>query len=146
MSALDPSWRPPHAYIPGKTPRHPEMLFDPLKAAVELQNPEACPVWRLALSFIEDGYFWEAHELLEAIWMGLPDGSADKLAVQALIQFANGKLKLEMERPQAAAKLASLSERLLADALSRTGAHLSIYVKQTKTSIKGKIMHKNPKI
>ena len=146
MSALDPSWRPPHAYIPGKTPRHPDTLFEPLKAALDLETPEACTVWRLALSFIEDGYFWEAHELLEAIWMGLPDGSADKLAVQALIQFANGKLKLEMERPKAAAKLVTLSERLLADALSRTGAHLSIYVKQTKILVKGKIMHKNSKI
>lgn len=136
MSALDPNWRPPHAYIPDKTPRHPETLFEPLKAALDLETPEACPVWRLALSFIEDGYFWEAHELLEAIWMGLPDGSADKLAVQALIQFANGKLKLEMERPKAAAKLSALSERLLVDALSRTGVHLSIYVEEAKIKIK----------
>ena len=26
-----PDWRPPHAYVPGQSPRHPEGLFDPIK-------------------------------------------------------------------------------------------------------------------
>ena len=106
--AFGTDWRPTHAYIPGRTPRHPEALFDPLKAGVDrtsLTKLAETDAWRFGINFLREGYFWEAHELLEPIWMACPPNSAEKLFVQGIIQIANARLKRVMDRPAAAARL-----------------------------------------
>ncbi len=109
MSApQDPAWRPPHAYVPGATPRHAEDLFDPLKGISEpLQDSLA---WQAGLRFLRDGFYWEAHEVWEAVWMAAAPNSAEKSLVQGLIQIANACLKHRMGKPRAAARLGMLAE------------------------------------
>ena len=115
-------WRPPHAYVPGQTPRHPEDLFDALKAGVfgtpvdDLSKSEA---WKAGLRFLEEGFFWEAHEVLEAVWMACPPNSAEKLMAQAVIQTANAHLKQKMGRPQAAKRLQAEADRLARESVLR---------------------------
>ncbi|MEP2533020.1 DUF309 domain-containing protein [Shimia sp.] len=106
-----PDWRPPHVYVPGETARHDAGLFD--RFGFSLDDIEASERWRLAHAFIQEGYFWEAHELLEPIWMGLPPGSRERALVQGLIQLANAGLKRRMGRENAVARLAEMARELL---------------------------------
>lgn len=97
---------PPFACIPGQTERHPESWFDELKA-----DPDVA--LRAGLEYFERGYFWECHEVLEAVWMETPDPSPERDIVQAIIQLANARLKLRMGRPKAAARLCGMVQTLL---------------------------------
>lgn len=110
---------PGHAHIPGQTKRHPEGYFDAIRASVtadldpsDLAHSEA---WKTGLAFLGSGYFWEAHEVLEPVWMQAPQKSAERLLVQALIQLANAKLKLRMDQPKATLRLCATVDTLLTD-------------------------------
>lgn len=115
MGAANP-W-PTHAYVPGKTARHAEDAFDEVRqtarAGLTPKQLAECPAFRLGLRYLGAGYYWEAHELFEPVWMVLPDPSPERQFVRALIQIANGFLKLEMDRPKAAARLEGISRGLL---------------------------------
>ncbi|MGX9352046.1 DUF309 domain-containing protein [Shimia sp. W99] len=111
---LPPAWRPPHAYVPGQTPRHADGLFDGF--GFDIDDIKGSDRWGLALTFIREGYFWEAHELLEPIWMALPAPSAERRVVQGLIQLANAGLKRRMKRDRAVARLEAIGRDLLNDA------------------------------
>lgn len=109
--------RPPHAYTPGRTERHPEGWFDALKADVEtVQRPEDSTAWRAGLAYFHAGYFWECHEVLEAVWLSLLEGSPERHVCQALIQLANARLKVRMDRPRAAKKICDIVQSHLAEA------------------------------
>ena len=106
--------RPPHAYLPGRTARHPEGLFDAMK---EIAVPLAdSPAWATGLRFLRAGYYWEAHEVLEAVWMAAPERSGEKAAVQGAIQIANAALKARMGQGRATERLLRLADGLLAEA------------------------------
>ena len=104
---------PSHAYVPGQTHRHPEGAF---AAICETARPD-CDVealarskaWCCGLEWLGKGYFWEAHEVFEPVWMSLPQKSPERQLVQALIQLANAGLKAEMGRPKATAKLLNMA-------------------------------------
>lgn len=103
---------PPHAYVPGKTARHREDWFDVIKASVtpdvatcDLHHTTAFAV---GMVYFDSGYFWECHEVLEPVWMATPERSAERDMVQAVIQLANARLKLRMDRPNAASRLCSM--------------------------------------
>ncbi len=109
---------PEHAYVPGQTPRHAEGRFEHLTATVhqgmstaQLGQSEA---FCTGLVYLRRGYFWEAHELFEPVWMALEAGSDDRRLVQALIQLANAQLKRKMQRPKAAKRLCIVVRELLA--------------------------------
>ena len=109
---------PPHAFIPGKNARHPDDWFDEIKSSVhaglapsQLQHTAA---FRAGIIYLETGYFWECHEVLEAVWMQAPNETPEREMVQALIQLANAKLKILMLRPRAAMRLCVMVEQHLA--------------------------------
>ena len=108
---------PEHAYVPGLTARHAERRFEPICAtaqkgmsAEQLAQSEA---FFKGLVFLRCGYFWEAHELFEPVWMALEEGSDERHLLQALIQLANAQLKLKMQRPKAAKRLCIMVRGLL---------------------------------
>jgi len=108
-----------HAYVPGVSERHPEGYFDHVRStAREGMTAEALTrsdAFQLGLRYLDTGYFWEAHEVLEPVWLALPTGQDERLLVQALIQFANAQLKLKMQRPKAAKRLCGIVRDLLSD-------------------------------
>jgi hypothetical protein len=53
----------------------------------------------------DEGFFWEAHEVLEAVWRAAPPAGLDRLALRGCIQIANANLKQHMRRVAAAARL-----------------------------------------
>lgn len=104
---------PTHAYIPGKTTRHAEDAFDHLRATAapefSVEQLSKSDAFLVGLDYLHAGFYWEAHELLEPVWMVLPDPSRERSFVQGLIQIANGFLKLKMDRPKAADRLEGIA-------------------------------------
>lgn len=100
---------PPYAYVPGRNPRHPEDWFDSIKADAEGETAvnalHQTTAWHAGVAFFHAGFFWECHEVLEAVWLRTPDPSPQRDMVQAIIQLANARLKLTMDRPRATARL-----------------------------------------
>lgn len=116
---------PTHAYIPGRTPRHPDGAFDVLRdtvrAGADVSALERCDAMLFGLRYLETGFYWEAHEVLEPVWMACPPNSAERSMAQALIQIANARLKQEMARPNAARRIAAIARTHLIEA-ERTGS------------------------
>jgi len=107
--------RPAHAYVPGRNARHPETAFDAVKSSVvpgmSVARIAGSEAWQTGLDLYRTGYFWECHEVLEAVWMALPDGP-DRSAVQAVIQLANAALKERMGKPRAVLRLCDMAQGL----------------------------------
>lgn len=112
--------RPTHAYVPGLTPRHPEGAFDDIREGLASSMTEeelaASSAFRHGLIYLEGGFHWEAHEVLEPVWMAARPNSAERYLLQGLIQIANARLKIAMGRPGAALKLCRIAAGLLAEA------------------------------
>lgn len=108
---------PDVAYVPGRTPRPPDGQYDSIRdtAVPGMTPPDLAqsPAMQHGYAYIEAGFYWEAHEVLEPVWMALPQGSAERDLVQGLIQTANGLLKLRMERPRAARRLYEIAGNLM---------------------------------
>ncbi|MFZ7089957.1 DUF309 domain-containing protein [Primorskyibacter sp. 2E233] len=115
-------WRPPHAYVPGQTPRHDDALFEPFKQVAE--PLEQSLAWQMGLRFLDEGFYWEAHELLEAVWMAAPANSGQKCLVQGVIQLANARLKARMGKANAVARLLKQARTLMDEGFARSGAPL----------------------
>ncbi len=109
---------PSHAYVPGQTARHPENWFDAIKASVTQDVPVAeldqTEAWQAGLEYLAEGYFWECHEVLEAVWLQAPEGSPERAMTQGIIQLANARLKVRMRRPRAALRLCDMVKGHLA--------------------------------
>jgi predicted metal-dependent hydrolase len=116
-----PGW----AYNPG-TDHAPDR--EPLEIAKRLVPlrfdrfvPADDPAFRYGLALHDGGFFWEAHEIWEAVWKAAPMNGRDRLALRALIQIANAGLKRRIERPRAAARLIHETKGLLSELILRGG-------------------------
>ncbi|WP_337660182.1 DUF309 domain-containing protein [Anderseniella sp. Alg231-50] len=74
------------------------------------------------------GYYWEAHEVWEAVWLATPSNSPERLLLQALIQTANAQLKTGMQRDNAAARLQGQVEELRLELIARLGGRIETYM------------------
>ena len=102
-----PEW----AYVPGETTESEpdrETLWS-VKALVPARFfgfvPAGHPALRYGIALNDSGYFWEAQEVLEAVWAAAPQGGRERVLLRACIQIANANLKLRMQKPHAAARL-----------------------------------------
>jgi len=116
-------WRPPYAYVPGRSPRHAENLFDRFKVDANIDDDQfsSSNAWRFGLAFLNDGYFWESHEVLESIWLAAAQNSAQKCMVQGIIQLANAGLKFKMKQDDAGNRLLIMADGLIEEASRRGG-------------------------
>jgi hypothetical protein len=89
-------------------------LFEPLKDNLSLAALSTTRAWTEGHTLFQNGYFWEAHELWEAVWLVCPEGSPEKTFLQLWIQIANGRLKHRMGRPKAVTRLIAICEELFA--------------------------------
>jgi len=102
-----PRW----AYVPGASADG-EADHDTLwqaKALVPSQFrgfvPARHPALRYGIALNDAGYFWESHEVLEAVWAAVPQGGRERILLRACIQIANANLRLRMNKPHAAVRL-----------------------------------------
>lgn len=113
---------PPHAHIPGVNARHAAGMFDAIRASVEgvdVTRLHRTKAWQHGLTYLEKEYFWESHEVMEAVWLACPPNSPEKLFVQSLIQRANAGLKRRMGMQKAADRLEQEAARLRSEAQRR---------------------------
>ena len=117
-------WRPPYAFRPGRTREHAGPELAAIRATVDAVQADCLTTtaaWTFGLDFLRDGYFWEAHEVLEAVWLALPPNSAERVLCQGLIQLANAGLKRVMRRDGAAARLRQIARDRIAEGVARGG-------------------------
>jgi hypothetical protein len=102
---LFPGW----AFIPGETLQADHERLAPVKALVPARFegfvPARHPALRYGLALNDAGFFWECHEILEAVWAAAPQGGRERILLRACIQTANGNLKSKMQRANAATRL-----------------------------------------
>ena len=102
-----PQW----AYVPGETAEA-DADYDTLAQAKLLVParfrdyvPARHPALRYGLALNDRGYFWEAQEILEAVWAAAPQGGRERILLRACILIATANLRLRMQKPHAAARL-----------------------------------------
>lgn len=120
---ISTDWRPPYAYVPGRSSRHAEDLFDRFKVDASMDDGQfaSSNAWQFGLAFLVDGYFWESHEVLESIWLAAAQNSAQKCMVQGIIQLANAGLKFKMKQEDAGNRLLIMADGLIGEASRRGG-------------------------
>src|ERR1700720_3968748 len=100
-----PRW----AYVPGETDEADQDTLWQAKALVPPRFrdfvPARHPALRYGIALNDSGYFWEAQEVLEAVWAAAPQGGRERMLLRACIQIANANLRLRMRKPHAAARL-----------------------------------------
>lgn len=104
--------------MPGRTARHAKGAFDGLcdtaRPGMDARALAECDAWLAGWQYLRDGYYWEAHELFEPVWMQTAANSRERHLVQAAIQTANAALKEKMQRPRAVLRLCDLAQAHLA--------------------------------
>ena len=137
---------PPAAYLPGQGDEPRRDWIVPIKASVssatDLQDLPKTQAWIAGRAYLQAGYFWECHEVLEAVWTRTPEGSAERDMVQALIQLANARMKHRLDRPRAAARLCAMVRAQLArcpsdrQVLGLTLSQVRAWVSETESALK----------
>ncbi|UPK04665.1 DUF309 domain-containing protein [Bradyrhizobium sp. 170] len=67
--------------------------------------PARHPALRYGMMLNDHGYFWEAQEILEAVWAAAPQGGRERILLRACILIATANLRLRMQKPHVAARL-----------------------------------------
>ena len=81
-----------------------------------------CKAYLFAIDLFNHGYYWEAHEELEALWLGVGRDSPAGRFIQGIIQAAAALLKLEAAKLESAKRLlVAASEKLRAPSKSFLG-------------------------
>ncbi len=123
MSGPDPD---PDALPLPAAPHRPGSGSAPDMAPLERAKAEAPPrtepeAWRENVAYrygwrlFDNGFYWEAHEVWEAVWLACRPNSRERVLLQALIQLANARLKAAMGQPRAVRRLTEEVARLLAE-------------------------------
>ena len=126
---------PGYAHLPGINERHREDFLDTLLTRTDMpitdlpvndlpitdspitdmpipvthQNWHSNLAWCYGVRLLEEGFYWEAHEALEPVWMKTSPNAREQYLTQGVIQLANCALKTAMEKPSAATRLATLA-------------------------------------
>src|SRR5436190_3654136 len=102
-----PRW----AYVPGESEKS-SADYDTLAQITALVPPRfggyvpaRHPALRYGLTLNDRGYFWEAQEILEAVWAAAPQGGRERILLRACILIATANLRLRMQKPHAASRL-----------------------------------------
>ena len=112
---------PEVAHVPGKNARPDPALLEDICNRADPLTTDATSAnnlpWIYGIRLFNNGFYWEAHEVWETVWMKAPPNSREKHFVQGMIHFTNGLLKTWMERPGAACRLFDLAEESIANAI-----------------------------
>jgi predicted metal-dependent hydrolase len=145
-SAPDPAWPrytraplPPYRFVPGRSPHprrdprghafgRPEIRPEPLDPAAWAGSS----LYRRGIDLYNFAYWWESHEVFEALWQGA--GKRGELAgfAQGMVQIAAAHLKQFMGSPEAAAKLL---ERGLLRLREAPSPYLGVSVRQFEREV-----------
>jgi len=111
-----PHWRCLPAHVAAADQARLKPVVASVPARLGLQEVPDSAAFRFGIDLFNSGFFWEAHEVWEPVWMALPPNSAERTACRSLIQGANACLKLRYGWNNAFSKLVREVERLVRDA------------------------------
>ena len=102
-----PRW----AYVPGEADEA-DADYETLAQVAALVPPRfrgyvpaRHPALRYSLMLNDRGYFWEAQEVLEAVWAAAPQGGRERILLRACILIATANVRLRMRKPHVTARL-----------------------------------------
>lgn len=109
---------PAAAYIPGRAARG---------TVAESGGPNLAvaglaPMHHWAIDLFNHGYYWEAHEAWEAIWIVLGRRGAPADFIKGLIKLTAAGVKLRQRRPRGAVRHARRAAELFAGCARAAGA------------------------
>jgi hypothetical protein len=99
---------PPYAYLPGSGLPHPrrdpqghshqapEQIPEPLDAV----DWSGCSTYLYGIDLFNHGYYWEAHEAWEGLWLAAGRMGVTAEFLKGLIKLAAAGLKIRQQRPR----------------------------------------------
>ncbi len=131
---------PTHVHIP-TTGSRPDLA--PLEMARQLApRVTQATNWKQNIAYLyghdlmRAGYYWEAHEVWETVWLATGANCPERLLLRMLIQNANAQLKRKMGRLAAADKLDVQIAELRSDLSSRLGGKVDLYMGVATNNLK----------
>jgi uncharacterized protein len=126
---------PPYAYIPGLTP-HPTRDPDghSYGASPENSEPPVPEHWRdcggylYGIDLFNHGFYWEAHEAWEGLWVACGRRGATATFLQGLINLAASGFKARWGNARGMRANAETARRLLKSAASQLGPAAACYM------------------
>ncbi len=116
---------PSRRHIPGSGSEPDRPPLDRVKAgtprSMRAEIWREVPAYLYGVELYASGYFWEAHEVWEPVWLATRPSSRERHLMVALIQLANACLKLAMGQRNATLRLLQEVADRLADCAP--GAH-----------------------
>ena len=104
---------PGYKHLPGKNARPDDGLLESIahNATAETldANYRSNTAWHYGIRLFNNGFYWETHEVLEAVWNNAAPNSREKHLVQGVIQMANAQLKANLKQEKAATRLQALA-------------------------------------
>jgi uncharacterized protein len=93
--------------------------------------------YRYGARLYVEGFFWEAHEVWEAVWKASSQNGVERLLLRGLIQLANAALKLTMERRNSALRLLLEADALLGEtaAAARSEVAMGVGLAPLRTAV-----------
>ena len=121
---------PSYAYVPGRGP-HP--VSDPRGhsygsglsgiAAPDPENPAGSPEFLQAIDLFNYGYYWEAHEVWEALWIACGRSGSTADFLKGLIKLAAAGVKAREGKPGGVRRHAERAAELFEQTARATGTH-----------------------
>ncbi|MGZ0188887.1 MAG: DUF309 domain-containing protein [Alphaproteobacteria bacterium] len=141
---------PSYAHIPGVNSRHPEGLFLDVKAMApavsDAKSLSSNAAWDHGLALLSEGYYWECHEVLEAIWLKALPNSRERGLIQGVIQLANALLKQKSGQRKGATRLAAIAVALLEEGeASGVGMEIGMNISQLIVQGQGIVIESSQK-
>ena len=90
-------------------------IISSIPSVIDFETLQTLSAFHTALNYMQHGFHWEAHEILEAIWMNTAQNSIERLFTQCIIHLANANLKHIMKRETATQKIMTQANALSAE-------------------------------
>lgn len=135
---------PDYAYVPGKNP-HPtrdknghsynEQAQQAQQASTEfdVEHWQDCEEYLYGIDLFNHGYWWEAHEALESVWIAAGRKTQAGFFIQGIIQVAVAHLKRHQ-------RFHDVAQRMAHDGLEKmleiSGIYLGIDTRQFREDVK----------
>jgi uncharacterized protein len=126
---------PPYAYVPSHTP-HPTRdpaghRYGAAFALPEPPDPEewrACRDYLYGIDLFNNGFYWEAHEAWEGLWVACGRRGPTATYLQALINLAAAGFKARSGSARGMRANAAKALRLFKSVVSQLGSHRTRYM------------------
>ena len=108
---------PPYRHLPGRTPKPDDgpahAMARRAPARTDPQQWQSHDAYLYGFVLFRGEYYWEAHEVWEAVWQSCRPNSRERFLLQALIQLANAELKQRLGQVSAAGRIRVHAAKLL---------------------------------